>query len=93
MRWRVHFWAGRIAGCALLLFFLKGPILSNLPDQVSALAPAGLAYWLMGVVVACVVLRWSIWGYTYKTDPHEYATIRCAPPVNRITVRVLPPSR
>jgi hypothetical protein len=40
-----------------------------------------------------VALRWSIWGYTYKTDPHEYATIRCGPPLNRVTVRVQPPSR
>jgi len=93
VRWRVHFWAGRLAGWAFLLFLLKDPILWNLPTSLSALAPTGLEYWLMGVVGACVALRWSIWAYTYRNDPHEYVTIRCAPPVNRITVRVQPPSR
>lgn len=93
MRWRVHFWAGRIAGCALLLFLLKDPILGALPDPISALTPSGLGYGLMGVVGACVALRWSIWGYTYRNDPHEYATIRCDPPVNRVTVRLRPRSR
>lgn len=93
MRWRVHFWAGRIAGCALLLFFLKEPILGALPDPISALAPERLGAWLLGVVGACVALRWSIWAYTYRNDPHEYVTIRCAPPLNRVTVRVQPPSR
>lgn len=88
----MHFWAGRIAGWAFLLFLLKDPILWNLPASLSALAPTGLQYWLMGVVGACVALRWSILGYTYKTDPHEYETILCDPPVNRITVRVQPPS-
>lgn len=88
----MHFWAGRIAGWAFLLFLLKDPILWNLPASLSALAPTGLQYWLMGVVGACVALRWSIWAYTYRNDPHEYVTIRCAPPVNRITVRVQPPS-
>lgn len=93
MRWRVHFWAGRLAGWAFLLFLLKDPILWNLPTSVSALAPERLGAWLLGVVGACFALRWSIWAYTYRNDPHEYVTIRCAPPLNRFTVRVQPPSR
>lgn len=93
MRCSVHFWAGRIGCWAFFLFLLKDPILWNLPASVCALAPAGLEYWLMGVVGACVALRWSIWGYTYKTDPHECATIRCDPPLTRCVAAPRNPRR
>lgn len=93
MRWKVHFWAGRIGCWAFFLLLLADPILWSLPAAVSTLAPTGLAYWLMGVVGACVALRWTIWAYNYRADPYEYVTMRCDPPLNRVTVRVKPPSR
>ena len=83
MRWRIHFWAGRIGCWAFFLFLLADPILWGSPASVSALAPTGLEYWLMGVVGACVALRWAIWAHTYKTDLYEYVTMRCDPPLTR----------
>jgi len=91
--WRAHWCLGRLVGWSLILFFLREPILSALPERVAALAPADLGTWLLGVVAACVLARWSIWAYEVRKDPHEKVTIRLDPPYYRVTVRVHPPSR
>jgi hypothetical protein len=91
--WRAHWWCGRFAGLAILLFCLKEPILSALPDRVAALAPMDLGTWLLGVAGTCVLARWSTWACEVRKDPHEKVTIRLDPPYHRVTVRVRPPAR
>jgi hypothetical protein len=72
--WRAHWCLGRLVGWSLILFFLREPILSALPERVAALAPADLGTWLLVVVAACVLARWSIWAYEVRKDPHGPGT-------------------
>lgn len=91
--WRAHWWFGRLAGWAVILFCFKDLILRILPDRVSALAPEGLGGCLLGFAGVCLIARWSIWLSRVDKRPQEWATIRLAPPYGRVTVRLRPPAR
>jgi hypothetical protein len=89
----VCFSARWISRCSLLLFLLKEPILSALPARVMAIVPDGIGPWLLGVAVVAGVLRWSVLSYLDRDEPWELVTIRCDPPLDRVTVKVPRPSK
>lgn len=90
--WRAHWWFGRIAGWAVIMFCFKDPLLRALPERVSVLAPEGLGGLLLGIAGVCLIARWSIWLFKVDKCPQEWVTIRLDPPLDRVTVRLRPPS-
>lgn len=90
--WRAHWWFGRLAGWAVILFCFESPLLRVLPERVSALAPEGLGGWLLGFAGVCLIARCSIWLFKVNKRPQEWVTIRLDPPLDRVTVRLRPPS-
>lgn len=90
---RAHWWLGRLAGWAIILFCFKDLILGALPDRVAALAPEGLGGCLLGFAGLCLLARWSIWLRKVDKGPLEWVTIRLDPPHDRVTVRAPARSR